>query len=125
MGSGRENSYEVRVEWTGNLGQGTTGYRAYSRGHEISAAGKPVIPGRRTQPFAETRPATTPKTSWSPRSRPATCYGICTWARDDAVLDGIRSSSDPVIRTRAADAVEKASRQRPELAAAPQDDVAP
>jgi organic hydroperoxide reductase OsmC/OhrA len=33
------------VEWTGNLGQGTSGYRAYSRNHEISATGKPKVPG--------------------------------------------------------------------------------
>jgi organic hydroperoxide reductase OsmC/OhrA len=35
----------VHVTWTGNLGQGTSSYRAYSRNHEIAAAGKPVLPG--------------------------------------------------------------------------------
>jgi organic hydroperoxide reductase OsmC/OhrA len=34
----------VTVRWTGDLGTGTSGYRAYKRDHEISAAGKPVIP---------------------------------------------------------------------------------
>jgi organic hydroperoxide reductase OsmC/OhrA len=33
------------VRWTGDLGTGTSGYRAYKRDHEISAPGKPVIPG--------------------------------------------------------------------------------
>ena len=35
-----EHHYSLRVEWTGNLGQGTSGYRAYSRNHEIEGEGK-------------------------------------------------------------------------------------
>jgi organic hydroperoxide reductase OsmC/OhrA len=35
--------YQVEVTWTGNTGQGTAGYKAYERAHEISGAGKPVI----------------------------------------------------------------------------------
>lgn len=45
MASGREHRYGVRVDWTGNLGQGTAGYRAYSRDHAITAGTKPPIPG--------------------------------------------------------------------------------
>ncbi|CBS90250.1 OsmC family protein [Azospirillum lipoferum] len=41
----REHRYAVRVEWTGNLGTGTSGYRAYSRDHSIGAGAKPAIPG--------------------------------------------------------------------------------
>jgi organic hydroperoxide reductase OsmC/OhrA len=38
--------YSVTVEWTGNTGTGTSGYRSYERRHEISAGtGKPVIAG--------------------------------------------------------------------------------
>jgi organic hydroperoxide reductase OsmC/OhrA len=37
--------YDVQVRWTGNLGEGTRAYRAYARAHEITAAGKPVVPG--------------------------------------------------------------------------------
>lgn len=37
--------YKVRVEWTGNRGTGTSGYRDYERNHSIGAAGKPEIPG--------------------------------------------------------------------------------
>jgi organic hydroperoxide reductase OsmC/OhrA len=33
----------VAVEWTGNTGTGTSGYRSYERAHEISAEGKPAI----------------------------------------------------------------------------------
>lgn len=36
--------YRATVSWTGNLGSGTSDYKAYSRNHEISIAGKPVIP---------------------------------------------------------------------------------
>ena len=43
----KEHRYTTVVEWTGNTGSGTSGYRAYSRQHEISAPGqpKPLIPG--------------------------------------------------------------------------------
>ncbi|MCQ4043747.1 OsmC family protein [Streptantibioticus rubrisoli] len=37
------HSYQVTVEWTGNLGSGTGSYRSYSRDHEILADGKTPI----------------------------------------------------------------------------------
>ncbi len=37
------HSYDVTVEWTGNLGSGTDSYRSYSRAHEVLADGKPPI----------------------------------------------------------------------------------
>jgi organic hydroperoxide reductase OsmC/OhrA len=45
--AGREHRYQVTVEWTGNTGAGTAGYRTYERRHEIRAPGapKPAIPG--------------------------------------------------------------------------------
>ena len=43
--NGKEHTYAVRVAWTGDRGSGTSGYRAYARDHEVSAAGKPVVPG--------------------------------------------------------------------------------
>ncbi len=43
--SEKSHSYQVRLEWTGNTGAGTRGYRAYERAHEISAPGKPVLYG--------------------------------------------------------------------------------
>jgi organic hydroperoxide reductase OsmC/OhrA len=39
-----EHHYEVRVHWTGNLGEGTSHYRAYSRNHTVEVSGKPPIP---------------------------------------------------------------------------------
>ena len=41
----KKHSYTTRTEWTGNLGEGTTNYRAYSRDHIISATGKPPLSG--------------------------------------------------------------------------------
>lgn len=41
----REHHYRVRVEWAGNKGSGTSGYKAYSRDHTIEIAGKPAILG--------------------------------------------------------------------------------
>jgi organic hydroperoxide reductase OsmC/OhrA len=43
--AGKQHHYQTRTVWTGNTGTGTSGYRAYERAHEISAAGKPVIAG--------------------------------------------------------------------------------
>jgi len=45
MAGGKEHTYAVTVVWTGNLGQGTSGYRGFSRDHEISAGGKPTLAG--------------------------------------------------------------------------------
>jgi len=41
----KQHTYEVRVNWTGNDGQGTSTYKSYRRDHVIRAAGKPDIPG--------------------------------------------------------------------------------
>ncbi len=42
----RRHRYQVTNVWTGNLGSGTSTYRAYSRNHELSGAGKSVpVPG--------------------------------------------------------------------------------
>jgi len=41
----KHHGYAVRLNWTGNDGSGTSAYRAYSRSHELSAPGKPAIPG--------------------------------------------------------------------------------
>jgi organic hydroperoxide reductase OsmC/OhrA len=41
----RQHRYEVTNRWTGNLGTGTSNYRAYSRNHELSTPAKsaPVL----------------------------------------------------------------------------------
>ena len=37
--------YTIQLQWTGNLGTGTSAYRDYSRNHQFSAAGKPDLAG--------------------------------------------------------------------------------
>lgn len=36
----REHHFQIQNEWTGNRGSGTLDYRAYSRNHLLTAAGK-------------------------------------------------------------------------------------
>jgi len=38
------HTYSIALRWTGNLGEGTSGYRNYSRSHELSVPGKPLVP---------------------------------------------------------------------------------
>lgn len=37
--------YTTTVTWTGNMGSGTSSYRAYERAHEVAVEGKPTIAG--------------------------------------------------------------------------------
>ena len=41
----KEHIYETNLVWTGNTGEGTKTYIGYSRSHEISVKGKPIIVG--------------------------------------------------------------------------------
>jgi organic hydroperoxide reductase OsmC/OhrA len=43
--SGKTHTYTCTLDWTGNTGQGTANYRAYSRNHVFTAPGKPDLPG--------------------------------------------------------------------------------
>lgn len=40
-----EHRYALTVQWTGNLGEGTSSYRGYSRNHDVLIPGLPVIKG--------------------------------------------------------------------------------
>lgn len=41
----KNHHYKITIQWTGNKGTGTTGYRDYERSHTISAEHKAVIQG--------------------------------------------------------------------------------
>ena len=41
----KEHQYRISLEWTGNSGAGTSGYKSYERSHRISVQNKPDIPG--------------------------------------------------------------------------------
>ena len=40
----KQHSYTSAIRWTGNSGEGTAHYRAYTRDWEVAVPGKPVIP---------------------------------------------------------------------------------
>ena len=40
-----DHTYQVSVDWTGDRGTGTSGYREYGRDHVVSAAGKHDLAG--------------------------------------------------------------------------------
>lgn len=41
----KNHSYQIELQWTGNTGVGTTGYRNYERSHQIKSGDKPLILG--------------------------------------------------------------------------------
>ena len=43
--------YAVRVQWQGNRGTGTSGYRDYGRDTLVSVEGKPPLPASADKPF--------------------------------------------------------------------------
>ncbi|MBK0422546.1 OsmC family protein [Leucobacter sp. CSA2] len=45
------HEYRVEIEWQGNRGTGTSGYREYGRELEIRAAGKAPLPGSADRTF--------------------------------------------------------------------------
>ena len=47
----QDHHYAVRVEWTGNTGTGTSGYRDYGRDNLVTAQGNPPIVGSADAPF--------------------------------------------------------------------------
>lgn len=49
-----EHHFAVTVQWTGNLGTGTSGYRDYSRDHIVSSKGNPDIVGSSDRAFRGT-----------------------------------------------------------------------
>jgi organic hydroperoxide reductase OsmC/OhrA len=46
-----DHHFEVRVEWQGNLGSGTSDYRSYSRDNLVTAEGNPPIEGSSDRAF--------------------------------------------------------------------------
>lgn len=49
--NGPMHHYQLTVQWTGNRGQGTGGYRAYARDHEVTADRRPAIAGSSDRAF--------------------------------------------------------------------------
>ncbi|WP_285724341.1 OsmC family protein [Psychromicrobium xiongbiense] len=66
-----EHHYTVAVEWTGNRGTGTSGYRAYGRDHLVTADGLPTISGSADATFHGD------KTRWNPELLLLTALSEC------------------------------------------------
>jgi organic hydroperoxide reductase OsmC/OhrA len=47
----QDHSFAVSIEWTGNRGSGTSGYRAFGRDSILTADGKPPIEGSAARVF--------------------------------------------------------------------------
>ncbi|TKV29955.1 OsmC family peroxiredoxin [Arthrobacter sp. NamB2] len=56
----QEHHYSARIRWTGNLGSGTSGYRSYSRDHEVDVDGPGLLLGTADPTFHGT------KERWNP-----------------------------------------------------------
>lgn len=46
-----DHHFEVRIQWQGNLGEGTKDYRSYSRDNLVTAEGNPPIEGSSDKAF--------------------------------------------------------------------------
>jgi organic hydroperoxide reductase OsmC/OhrA len=84
--TGKIHTYAVAVNWTGNRGTGTSGYRDYDRDHEIGAAGKPTIPGS-SDPAFRGNPA-----RWNPEEMLVASISTChqLWYLHLASAAGVR-----------------------------------
>ncbi|WP_104178832.1 OsmC family protein [Arthrobacter sp. B0490] len=67
----QEHSYAARIRWTGNLGSGTSGYRSYSRDHEVDVDGPGSLPGTADPTFHGS------KDRWNPEQLLLTAVAQC------------------------------------------------
>ncbi len=94
----RTHHYEATVRWTGDRGDGTTGYRAYGRDHEVSAGEAPPISGSADPAFlGDAR-------GWNPEQLLVVSLSQChlLWylhlcATNDVVVVGYEDRADGVM----------------------------
>jgi organic hydroperoxide reductase OsmC/OhrA len=67
----KEHRYLVTVQWTGNTGTGTSGYRNYERHHDILSDGKPAIAASSDPVFRGDR------TRWNPEELLVAALASC------------------------------------------------
>ncbi len=99
----QQHEYAARIRWTGNLGTGTSGYRSYSRDHEIAVDGPGVLPGTADPTFHGS------KDRWNPEqlllTAVAQCHmlsylhvavkaGLIVTGYDDSATGSLRLNSD-------------------------------
>jgi organic hydroperoxide reductase OsmC/OhrA len=66
-----EHSYAIDLQWTGNRGTGTSGYKEYGRDHVVSAPGKHPIEGSADRVFFGDRDR------WNPEELLLTALSQC------------------------------------------------
>ncbi len=69
--TGKHHGYAVALEWTGDRGTGTSGYRDYDRSYDLSAAGKPVLHGSSDPTFRGDRE------KWNPEEMLLSALSSC------------------------------------------------
>lgn len=79
------HSYEIEMTWTGNTGTGTSSRRAYSRNHEVTAAGPAPLLGSSDPAFRGD------PTRWSPEQLYLASIAQChmLWYLDLAARAGV------------------------------------
>jgi organic hydroperoxide reductase OsmC/OhrA len=79
------HTYRATVRWTGDLGTGTSSYRAYSRAHAIEASGKSAIAGSSDAVFRGDAAA------WNPEELLVASLSAChqLWYLHLAAVNGI------------------------------------
>lgn len=68
---GPEHHYAVSLQWTGNRGTGSSGYRDYDRSYDLQAAGKPTLQGSADPTFRGDR------TRWNPEEMLLSALSSC------------------------------------------------
>lgn len=94
-----QHRYAVTVEWTGNRGSGTSGYRAYGRDHVVRADGVPDLLGSADSTFHGDR------ARWNPELFLLAALSECHMlsylrvaTRHDVVVSGYRDRAEGTLR---------------------------
>lgn len=66
-----QHHFEINVNWTGNRGTGTSGYKAYGRDHSVTAVGLPTLLGSADRVFHGDRDR------WNPEQLLITALSQC------------------------------------------------
>jgi len=74
-----EHFFEVSVQWTGNAGTGTSGYKDYRRDNELSAGGKQIIAGSADKAFHGDRSRWNPEELLIAALSQCHMLSFCTW----------------------------------------------
>ena len=84
-----DHHYTVDVDWVGNRGEGTTGYRSYGRDVVVRAEGKAELAGSADVPFRGS------PDRWNPEELLVAALAQCHLLPTPATRDGARRTSFP------------------------------